>query len=446
MSLSQRVRAGGHPVLTLILGIGAAWADPLPAPLADADYLPVNRAAAEIGQLLFYDPILSGNRNISCATCHHPKFATSDGVSLSLGEGGQGLGPERSVNPANPPEQRIPRNAPALFNMGAREITVLFHDGRIEVDRTRKAGFRTPLEDEMVTGFAGILSGQTMFPVLSQDEMAGHYSENEVSRAVRQGLITGPGGAWDLIAARVAALPAYEAGFAAAYPETATRGIAFTDISNAVAEFMAFEWRSDTSAYDAHLRDETPLQGTAAEGMALFYGKAGCGTCHSGPLLTDHGFHAMGQPQLGPGKAARFENHAHDEGRFRVTGDADALFAFRTPSLRNVTRTGPWGHAGAYSDLRAFLTAHLDPASAITSYDRGQAVLPDLPGVSDWRILDDPAASAEIAVRATLPPVFLTTTEMEALLAFLTALEDPVALSGRLGIPDRVPSGLSIDR
>ncbi|MEV8466801.1 cytochrome c peroxidase [Fluviibacterium sp. DFM31] len=442
----QRKWGGGRPVLALILGVGAAAADPLPTPLSDADYLPVNRAAVEVGRLLFYDPILSGNRNISCATCHHPKFATGDGVSLSLGEGGQGLGPDRRVDPANPPEQRIPRNAPALFNMGAREITVLFHDGRIEVDPTRKAGFRTPLEDEMVTGFSGILSAQTMFPVLSPDEMAGHYSENEVSRAVRQGLITGPGGAWDLIAARVAALPAYETGFADAYPETVSRGIAFADISNAVAEFMAFEWRSDTSPFDAHLRGAAPFQGAAADGLALFYGKAGCGTCHTGPLLTDHGFHAMGQPQLGPGKAARFEDHARDEGRFRVTGDADALYAFRTPSLRNVTRTGPWGHAGAFSDLRAFLSAHLDPATAIAGYDRSQAVLPDLPGASDWRILDDLAASAEIAARATLLPVSLTTSELDALLAFLTALEDPVALGGRLGIPDRVPSGLPIDR
>ena len=76
----------------------------------------------------------------------------------------------------------------------------------------------------------------------------------------------------------------------------------------------------------------------ARAGLELFYGKAGCGTCHAGPLLTDHGFHAMGQPQIGPGKGGRFERHARDDGRLRVTGRQQDRFAFRTPSLRNVTR------------------------------------------------------------------------------------------------------------
>lgn len=435
------MRAG----LLALVACRAAAGD-LPPPLTDDDYVPVNMAAAELGQLLFYDPILSGNRNIACATCHHPNFATSDGVSLSLGEGGIGLGPDRHPDPENLPEQRIPRNAPALFNMGAREITALFHDGRIEKDPTRKAGFRTPLEDDMVTGFSGILSAQTMFPVLSQDEMAGHYSENDVSAAVRRGLITGPGGAWDLIAARVAAIPAYADGFARAYPETQAAGIGFTDISNAIAEFMAFEWRSDQSAFDADLRGQAPLMGQAAEGLALFYGRARCSACHSGPLLTDHAFHAMGQPQLGPGKAARFERHARDDGRIRVTGRDSDRYAFRTPSLRNVTRTGPWGHAGAYADLRAFLVDHVRPADAIAGYDRAQAVLPDLPNAVDWRVLDDPAESAAITSAVQTDSVELGRADFDALLAFLDALSDPVALSGRLGIPESVPSGLPVER
>ncbi|MCA8884537.1 MAG: cytochrome-c peroxidase [Rhodobacteraceae bacterium] len=432
--------------LALILAAGAAGAADLPAPLTDADYLPVSRVEADLGRWLFYDPILSGNRNISCATCHHPRFATGDGVSLSLGEGGIGLGPDRRPDPLNPPEQRIPRNAPALFNMGAREMRALFHDGRIERDPSRKAGFRTPLEEDMEDGFSGILSAQTMFPVLSQDEMAGHYSENDISTAVRRGRITGPGGAWDLIAARVAAIPGYADAFAAAYPDTAERGIAFTDISNAVAAFMALEWRSDQSPFDAHLRGQAALTGAAADGMALFYGAAGCSACHSGPLQTDHGFHAMGQPQIGPGKAARFERHARDEGRMRVTGRAEDRFAFRTPSLRNVMQTGPWGHAGAYADLRVFLAAHQRPGHALASYDRALAVLPDLAGAQDWRVLDDAAETAAITAAAAPDGPELSGPQIDMLLAFLAMLSDPVALSGRLGIPDAVPSELPIDR
>ncbi|MEL6684848.1 MAG: cytochrome-c peroxidase, partial [Pseudomonadota bacterium] len=97
----------------------AASGEGLPAPLTDADFAPVDEMEARLGQLLFYDPILSGNGTVSCATCHHPAFGTGDGLSLGIGDGGVGLGPKRVADPDNMPEQRIPRNAPALFNLGA---------------------------------------------------------------------------------------------------------------------------------------------------------------------------------------------------------------------------------------------------------------------------------------------------------------------------------------
>jgi len=433
--------------LCLILAASASLAQGLPSPLSDADFRPVDRRAAELGQALFYDPVLSGNRNISCATCHHPRFATGDGVSLGIGEGGIGLGPDRRPDPANMPEQRIPRNAPPLFNMGAREVTALFADGRIEVDPARPSGLRTPLEEDMVQGFDGVLSAQTMFPVLAPDEMAGHYQENEISKAVRQGRLTGEGGAWDLIARRVAAIDAYSRAFAEVYPEIAAgRPIAFTDISNAIAAFVAFEWRSDDSPFDVWLRGEGTLPAQAERGATLFYGRAGCAECHSGPLLTDQRFHAMGQPQLGPGKVERFETNQRDIGRMRVTGRAGDAYAFRTPSLRNVTRTGPWGHAGAFSDLGAFLRAHVDPAACLDTY-APQAVLPDLPTAKpDWAIMDDPAERAAIGAAIEGMPVPLSPGDIADLLAFLDGLTDETALAGRLGIPDAVPSGLPIDR
>jgi cytochrome c peroxidase len=434
-------------LLALFLCAPAAHSDGLPRPLSDADFIPVNEEEARLGWLLFYDPILSGNRNISCASCHHPRFATADGVSLTLGEGGIGLGPSRRADPDNLPERRLPRNSTALFNLGAADLPALFHDGRIELDPTRKAGFRTPLEDDMASGFSGIVSAQTMFPVLSQDEMAGHYSENDVAQAVRQGRITGPGGAWDIIARRVAAIPEYSARFREVYPHLGAPGdIHFTDISNAIAAFMAFEWRSDDSAFDRHLRGEAPLEGAAAAGMELFYGPSGCADCHAGPFLTDHGFHAMGMPQIGPGKVGRFERHARDEGRFRVTANPADLFAFRTPALRNVARTGPWGHDGAYSDLEAFVADHADPKAAPERYNRAQAVLPALPGASDFAVMDDPSEVAALRKAATDWGVALSGTEIAALVAFLESLTDEAAIAGRLGVPDAVPSGLPVER
>ncbi len=435
-------RFAGIALLLAASGGQAAAQIPLPPPLSDADFRPVNAAEAALGQLLFYDPILSGNHEVACATCHHPAFGTGDGLSLGLGDGGTGLGPDRRADPANPPEQRIPRNAQALWNLGALEYASLFHDGRVEIDVTRPGGMRTPLDEDMMQGFASMLSAQTMFPVLSPDEMAGHYSENPIAQAVRLGIITGEGGAWDLIALRVAGIPAYAQDFAEVYPEIAAgRPIAFTDISNAIAAFMEFEFRSDTAPFDALLRGQAALEPLAATGLTLFYGAAGCADCHSGPFLTDHGFHAMAAPQLGPGKGARFETHARDEGRFRVTGDPADWYAFRTPALRNVALTAPYGHAGAHATLESFLRDHTT-GRAVLAYDRAQAVLPALP-VQDWRVLDDAAQTEAIAAAAT--PGFQPDTEqIAALVAFLGTLTDPVAVTGRLGVPAAVPSGLPV--
>lgn len=416
----------------------------LPPPLTDADFIAVDPSEAKLGQLLFYDPILSGNRNIACATCHHPKFATSDGVSLSLGEGGIGLGPARRVDPHNIPEERIPRNAPALFNLGAREFTVMFHDGRLEADASHPGGLRSPMDADMLTGFTSVLSAQTMFPVLSRDEMAGSYDENKVAARVRQGRITGPDGAWDLLSKRVVALPAYEAAFVALYPHI-ERGddIAFADISNAIAAFIAFEWRADQAPFDDMLKGQASLEGPAAQGMALFYGSAGCSGCHSGSFLTDHAFHAMGAAQIGPGKSATFEDHHRDEGRFRVTGRAADLYAFRTPSLRNVAQTGPYGHSGSHRDLGAFVASHADPVAGLAQYDPAQAILPVFEA-DDFTVMQDSVEWDAIAQAVGLRKVDLANQQVAAIVAFLETLTDTASIEGRLGIPENVPSGLPV--
>ncbi len=428
------------------MAVAAAGRPDLPPAPQDSDYAQHPDALVALGHKLFYDPILSGNREVACATCHHPAFGTSDGVSLGLGDGGIGLGPARVADPDNLPEQRIPRNSPALWNLGHSEFTVMFHDGRIEEDPSRPSGLRTPLEDDMMTGFASLLSAQNMFPVLSPDEMAGHYSENEIAQAVRQGRITGPGGAWDLIAARVRGIQDYADRFIATLEHVTTaEEIAFTDISNAIAAFVAVEFRSDSSPFDAYLRGQADLPEDAAHGMEIFYGRGTCATCHAGPFQTDHGFHARGVPQLGPGKAARFETHQRDTGRKRVTGRAEDAFAFRTPSLRNVAQTAPYGHAGSHATLAGFIRDHADPVAALPHYDRAQVLLPDLPG-ADWAIMDDPGEVAAIAAAVATPPIALSEADIAALVAFLESLSDPAALAGRLGVPETVPSGLPVPR
>jgi cytochrome c peroxidase len=76
---------------------------------------PVRMALVNLGQALAFDKVLSGNRDISCMTCHLPALGTGDGRSLSIGQGATGLGTGR----VHPLGLFIPRNAPPLFNLGA---------------------------------------------------------------------------------------------------------------------------------------------------------------------------------------------------------------------------------------------------------------------------------------------------------------------------------------
>ncbi|MCF4098483.1 cytochrome-c peroxidase [Maritalea mediterranea] len=408
-----------------------------------ATFPAVNMNKVKLGRFLFYDPVLSGNKTVSCASCHHSKFATSDGLPLGIGDGGIGLGPDRKLDPDNLPEERVPRNSPALFNLGAAQFVTMFHDGRLEKDESRQSGIRTPLADEMVMGFDNVLAAQAMFPVLSPDEMAGHYQENDVSRAVRMGLLTGEGGAWDIIAQRVRDIDEYVALFEAlGVPKDE---ISFVKIANAIGAFIAFEWRADNSPFDQYVFEGKPLPEQAEKGMDLFYGRADCASCHSGLFQTDHRFHAIAMPQLGPGKAARFETHARDVGRAHVTGKAEDFYRFRTPSLRNVTATAPYGHSGAYTKLKDVIRHHTDPVKYFENYERDVA-LPEMPHDDDWQVMDNPVERVAIIEANDLAPFELSESEIEALVAFLETLTDQQGLDGRLGTPTDVPSGLPVDQ
>ena len=200
-------------ILALCLALPAA-AETLPRPLTDADFIAFDREQAELGRLLFYDKILSGNRNISCGTCHHHDLGGSDGLSLGIGEGGEGLGTKRvAQGPQDRIRKRIPRNAPALWNLGAKDIRVLFHDGRLETSDLYGNGFNSPAEEWLPQGLETILAAQALFPITARFEMAGDPEENEVSGAVNDRIDS----AWPILAKRVRLIPEYGQRFVAAF-------------------------------------------------------------------------------------------------------------------------------------------------------------------------------------------------------------------------------------
>ena len=436
-------------VSTPVLSDNDYYRSYLPTPAMDSDFHEdsnPNPAKVQLGRFLFFDKILSGNRNISCATCHHSLTDTGDGLSLPIGEGGRGTGVIRGTGiGADAVHERVPRNAPPVFNLGAREFHVMFHDGRVAVDASQPSGFLSPAGDDLPTGLENVLAAQAMFPVTSGTEMAGQAGENSIADAAAAGNLAGPGGVWEQLALRLQAIPEYVDLFIDAFDHINAAGdISYADAANAIAAFEAKAWRFDNSPFDRFMRGEKSAMSRAARyGMVLFYGKAGCANCHSGTFQTDHNFHAIAMPQIGQGKGDGPSGH-EDFGRKRVTGEASDQFKFRTPSLRNVALTGPWGHAGAYNSLEAIIKHHLDPVESLLNYDRSQAVLPPRPDLDavDFLVMDDAGLVGNIAAANELAPVNLNNKELMYLVDFIHALTDPAAIDLRSDIPMQVPSGL----
>jgi len=433
----------------------------LPTALEDSDFFSPGSQAEEkvaLGRVLMFDKELSGNRNIACATCHHPTMGTGDGLALPVGEGGFGLGPVRDSNEgqASHVEGRVPRNAPAVYNLAAHEFQALFHDGRLAIDLSEPSGFVSPAGDQMPTGchvdptppcLDNLLAAQALFPVTSDLEMAGQAHENAVGAAGAAGDFSGPSGVWPLLAERLRAIPEYVELFKAAFPghiHTAD-DITFVDAVNAIGAFEGVTWRTDNSPFDRYLRGEkSSLSKDQKRGMRLFYGQAGCGDCHSGPLQTDQGFHVVAMPQIGPGKGDGASG-LEDFGRFRVTGDESDLFAFRTPSLRNVAVTGPWGHAGAHRDLREAVLHHLDAVTGMADYDfDAQLAVDSDQAATDYQVMQSPELIEALIEESDTTPNALSDDQVDRLMDFLFALTDMLVLTDRSEIPSRVPSGLPV--
>ena len=167
----------------------------------------------------------------------------------------------------------------------------------------------------------------------------------------------------------------------------------------------------------------------------LFYGEAGCSSCHSGVLMTDQAFHNIGVPQFGPGK----DESGLDYGRYLVTGDPQDMFAFRTQPLRNVALTGPWMHNGAFSTLESAILHHLDAERSLSEF-RGE----ELPSRVRDTLRSDEYLKSKIL--RTLDPHLkgegtLNSNELDQLMAFLRSLTSPSAIDLSHLVPESVPSG-----
>ncbi len=425
------------------------------------DFRESSAAKVELGRNLMFDKILSGNRNISCGTCHHSLAGTGDGLSLPVGEGGSGLGVTRSTGEGDSRiVERVPRNAPPVFNLGDRSFHTLFHDGRVTsvgADGS-PSGCITPAGDALPEGLDSVLACQAMFPVTSATEMAGQAGENPIADAAAAGDLAGPGGVWDLLAQRLQDNERYVELFMAAYPDiSSAEQITYVHAANAIAAFEGTRWRCDDSPFDRYIRgDRQAMSGDAIKGMRLFYRNRGnrtsCADCHSGIYQTDNEFHAIAMPQIGSGRGSngpgRVGGH-EDFGREQVTDNPADTLKFRTPSLRMVADTAPYGHSGAYNSLRAVVEHHIDAEAALFAYNNHrQAVLPTHPELDDenYIAMDDPDIVNYIAAFNELEPMRYSERDVDLIMEFLHALTDQSCLDLRsdFDVVNGVPSGLPL--
>ena len=417
----------------------------LPQSIRTEDFVAFNEEKAKLGRLLFYDPILSGNRNISCGTCHHHNFGGSDGISLGIGEGGSGLGPQRNAGQNKTRiRERIARNAPALWNLGALEVEIMFHDGRVSVSDLFQNGFNTPAEEWLPKGLDHVLAAQALFPLISQFEMAGNPKENEIAGAIHNRIDT----AWPIIAKRVRTIPEYGKMFTKIFDDVnQPSDVKINHIVNKIAAFEGLEWKSFDSPFDKYLEGEhMALTKSQKLGMKLFFGKARCSSCHSGKFFTDQKFYSLGLPQFGPGRTRKYDPYARDVGHMAVSDLLQDSYRFRTPSLRNIELTKPYGHNGAYPTLKGIIKHHLQPREMLSQWDTSLAKLPKAPWLedTDFVVLNDIREQNRLKNSIDIEPLGLDSTEIQNIVFFLYALTGSESIAGRLGVPDNVPSGLEV--
>lgn len=326
---------------------------------------PISTDKVELGKALFWDPIMSGNRDVACVTCHHPNNNYAEFLDLSIGVGGTGLSANRRHGTL------VKRNAPTVLNTAYNGIN--------------SSGFYSPETAPMFWDNRNqSLEEQAIQPLLSAEEMRGtDIAENQIM---------------DTIIQRLNKIPEYVAMFENAF---GPKSISTENIGRAIASFER-TLTANNSRFDQYVRgDQNALSSFELRGMSNFM-DAGCISCHSGPMFSDYELHVLTVP----------ENRKLNE-----PDNGDGQFAFRTPTLRNLNKTGPYMHNGVFNTLEEVMEFYDD--------------------------VDDESQNPHVPSNrraAELDELDFPDRNVEAIIAFLNTLNDD---NFNKEIPDRVPSGLN---
>ena len=278
---------------------------PVPIP---ADNPPTAETVA-LGRLLYYDPILSVDNTVACATCHHPDFGFTDGKQFSEGVGGQKGG----------------RNAPTVFN--AAYYTTQFWDAR-----------------------APSLEKQAEGPVENPVEMA-HTLEG--------------------VEKKLTADASYRAAFEKAFgPGPITYEKVEKAIASFERTVVSGNSPFDRYFYGG---DKSALSKAARRGLEVFRDseKGDCAECHTigekHALFTDNKFHNIG---VGVKLVLGGVPELTDQGRFDVTKNEADRGAFKTPSLRNIAQTSPYMHDGSLKTLKEVVDLYVGGGNSNPHLDK----------------------------------------------------------------------------
>lgn len=399
-------------------------------------------AKEKLGQMLFFDPIMGGPNNTTCATCHVRSKGSVDGLPMAVGIGSNGVGEQRLKSSE---AFVIPRNVLPFFNRGKSNFTALFWDGRVQMGEN--GSFESPMGNKLPKGFENLLAVAASFPQVEPDEMLGRSGRRggESQATFHADLVdttVDPDNFQErtlnvygnlvkrLLGTSVALTPMqseYKKLFQSAYPATTEFNI--THIGNALAAYISLAFQLKPSAWDNYVRGEiSALSQQQKKGAMIFFGKGRCAVCHAGVEFSDFKYHGLAVPQLEVGKHGAYL----DYGRAKATGLAIDRFQFRTPPLRNVTRTGPWGHNGVFTSLEEVINHHFNPIPLMFAAQKGRPREAELAG----RLL-----RYRSPILAEIYP--MAPNDVLAVVAFLEALQSDLILSTDEALPKSVPSGMN---
>jgi cytochrome c peroxidase len=315
------------------------------APLTPIETLsPKNENLYLWGKDLFFDKNLSGNKNISCASCHGLDHYSGDGLPLAVGEGAT-FSPSFQLASGH----ILKRHTPNLINLGRPEIRHYFWDGRVAKSATSNTLFTPESEltgganakrQDILAALSGPLAAQALFPLADSLEMAGQEGENPIAN-----LKTRPK-RWDYITEnRVLTRKEYVDYFKKSFPQENGK-MNIGHVATALAEFQTHFFASSQTAYDQFMSGNLKaLNEKELRGLSVFINEGQCASCHNGEHLSNFEFDSSGAPQIG------LEENLNDLGRREVTRKGRHSFMFKTTALRNVALTAPYFHSGSIATL-----------------------------------------------------------------------------------------------